>query len=153
MKKAFLFPLLGLALAVVHGRALAAAPLVDVNRPFEEQRSTILAELNDGTTYSEISADDRRRVVSSLNRISGLLDNREASELPEATRVEVFNEQELVNALLAGAREDSRLVCKREKKTGSNRPTNNCMTVAERRRAQEESQAEMQKLLRRPISP
>src|SRR5690606_9803991 len=93
VQEALLVPLLGLARAVVHGRALAAVPLVDVNRPFEEQRSTILAQLNDGTTSSEISADDRRRVVSSLNRISGLLDNREASELPEATRVEVFNEQ------------------------------------------------------------
>ena len=152
MLKVLLLSLLGLGM--VQGGALASEAAVNVSAPaFEAQRSAVLEALDDGKTYAEMSADDRRRVVSSLNRISGLLSGRAPADLPEPVRLEVFNEQEQVNTLLAGARADSRLVCRREKKTGSNRPTNNCMTVAERRRAQDESQAEMQKMLRRPLTP
>ncbi len=151
MKKVLLLSLLGLAM--MQGRALASEPLDVTAASFENQRSAVLEALNDGKTYAEISADDRRRVIGSLNRISGLLSGRTPADLPESVRLEVFNEQEQLNTLLAGARADSRLVCKREKKTGSNRPTNNCMTVAERRRAQDESQSEMQKMLRRPLTP
>jgi hypothetical protein len=114
---------------------------LDLSGSFEAQRSAIMSALGDGKTYSEISANDRQRVTASLSRISSLLGGAgSVEELPGATRVEVFNEQELVNTVLTQAREDSRLVCTREKKVGSHRTTNNCMTVAERRRAREQSQ-------------
>lgn len=140
MKKLLLLSLLGLSTA--HVTAFAQA--VDVNgASFEVQRGAVLAALDDGKTYAEITPDNRRRVLASLDRISGLLGDRSASELTQAVRLEVFNEQELVNTLLTGAREDSRLVCVREKRTGSNRPTNNCKTVAERRRDREQTQDAM----------
>lgn len=140
MKNLLLLSLLGLSTA--HVTAFAQA--VDVNgASFEVQRGAVLAALDDGKTYAEITPDNRRRVLASLDRISGLLGDRSASELTQAVRLEVFNEQELVNTLLTGAREDSRLVCVREKKTGSNRPTNNCKTVAERRRDREQTQDAM----------
>ena len=140
MKKLLLLSLLGLSLA--HAHALASDGAVDVSGAggFEAQRSAVLQALDDGKTYAEISPDNRRRVVASLNRISSLLGGRAPADLPEAARVEVFNEQEMVNTLLTGARADSRVVCVREKKTGSNRPTNNCKTVAERRRDHEQTQ-------------
>ena len=70
------------------------------------------------------------------------------SELPERTRLEVFNEQELVNTLLTEAREDSRQVCTREKKVGSHRTTTMCKTVAERRRDMEQSQGALRTNMR-----
>lgn len=137
MKKLLLFSLLGLSM----GHVTAFAQAVDVTgAAFEAQRSAVLAALEDGKTYAEITPGNRRQVVASLNRISSLLGDRSASALTEAVRLEVFNEQERVNTLLTGAREDSRLVCVREKKTGSNRPTNTCKTVAERRRDHEQTQ-------------
>jgi hypothetical protein len=114
---------------------------LDLSGSFEAQRNAIVSALGDGKTYSEISPNDRQRVTASLDRISSLLGGAGGvGQLPEATKVEVFNEQELVNTVLTQAREDSRLVCTREKKVGSHRTTNNCMTVAERRRAREQSQ-------------
>ena len=116
---------------------------------FEAQRTAILEALGDGKTYSEISPDDRRRVTASLDRMSGLLQGvQNVDQLSETNRVAVFNEQETVNTVLTQAREDSRLVCSREKKVGSNRATNSCMTVAERRRAREETELQLSKMRR-----
>ena len=114
---------------------------LDLGRSFQAQHQAILQALADGETYSEIPARDRQTVKSSLDRIASLLaDAQSVDQLSEATRVEVFNEQERVNTLLTRAREDSRMVCTREKKVGSHRATNNCMTVGLRRRAREQSQ-------------
>ena len=122
---------------------------LDLSGSFEAQREAIVAALGDGKTYAEISAADRQKVTASLNRISSLLDGvQSVSQLPETTKVEVFNEQEQVNTLLTQAREDSRLVCTREKKVGSHRTTNTCKTVAERRRDQEESQNALRRNMR-----
>lgn len=122
---------------------------LDLSGSFEAQRDAIIKALGDGKTYAEISPDDRQRVTSSLNRITGLLDGAQSvDQLTEATRVEVFNEQEQVNTVLTQAREDSRLVCTREKKVGSHRTTNNCMTVAERRRAREDTEKQLSSMRR-----
>ena len=122
---------------------------LDLSRSFEVQRQAIFKALADGETYREIPSQDRQTVKESLDRISGLLgDAQNADQLPEATRVEVFNEQERVNTLLTKAREDSRLVCTREKKVGSHRTTNSCKTVAERRRDMEESQNALRRNMR-----
>ena len=114
---------------------------LDLSGSFQVQRDAIVAALGDGKTYSEISSGDRQKVTVALDRISSLLGGAGSVEqLSEAAKVEVFNQQELVNTVLTQAHEDSRLVCTREKKVGSHRTTNNCMTVAERRRAREESE-------------
>ncbi|HUH90339.1 MAG TPA: hypothetical protein VLZ76_06750, partial [Lysobacter sp.] len=42
-----------------------------------------------------------------------------------------------LNQILARAADDSRLVCRRERPTGSKMPVNLCKTVAERRRVRE----------------
>lgn len=114
---------------------------VDVTASFAEQFETIEADLADGKTYSEISLKDRETVRSALQRISvalsraGGVQNLSASE-----KASVFNDQELANNILTRAGEDSLVVCRREKKVGSHRATTQCATVAERRRAAEESQ-------------
>ncbi|HET6396626.1 MAG TPA: hypothetical protein VFF91_07275 [Pseudoxanthomonas sp.] len=157
MKKLLLLSLLGLAAFGADARIASDGGFspekgLDVNASFAAQREAILAALGNGKTYAEITPENRRRVTASLDRIAALLgDRQQVSELPERTRLEVFNEQELVNTLLAGAREDSRLVCTREKRVGSHRATTQCMTVAERRRAREESQDELRDMQRSPI--
>ncbi|WP_372018516.1 hypothetical protein [Pseudoxanthomonas sp. 10H] len=126
---------------------------LDLSTSFAAQHSAILAALKDGKTYSEISPADRQQVVASLDRISGLLGaSASPTQLSEADRLEVFNEQERVNTLLTRARSDSRLLCTREKPVGSHRPVSKCMTVAERRRAQDNSQQQLQQLQHRPIN-
>nr|MBO2468385.1 hypothetical protein [Xanthomonadaceae bacterium] len=152
MRKLLAFALLALAAgaqaAAVAGEGFPPEKGLDVATPFEVQRTAILQALQEGRVYAEITPDNRRRVLASLDRMVELLAGRPVAELSEADRIEVFNHQELVNTLLAGAREDSRLVCRRETRVGSHRPTNRCMTVAERRRAREESQVALDEIQR-----
>lgn len=119
-------------------------PVVDMSSPFEEQKKSIEADLADGETYSEISGKDRDLVKTALQRISNALaSSGSVDALADGKKAEVFNDQELVNNILTNAGEDSRLVCTREKKVGSHRTTTRCETVAQRRRAAEESQKAM----------
>ncbi|OZB54132.1 MAG: hypothetical protein B7X38_01295 [Stenotrophomonas sp. 14-69-23] len=106
-------------------------------KPYAEQRLRIMNDLQGGEVYSEISAENRMRVVDALGRIDALLGKGGHASLPDKDKIEVFNDQDLVNTLLTQAREDSRLVCRRERPVGSNRPQNICITVAARRQARE----------------
>lgn len=121
--------------------AFSAKKGLDLDRSFEAQRAAILQALDDGKTYKEIDPLERATVEASLARISRLLDGvAGVDDLHEADKVEVFNEQEKINTRLTQARRDSRVICRREKPTGSHRPQNMCATVAERERATEASQ-------------
>jgi hypothetical protein len=131
------------ALVLLAGGALASddGTRVDVDNGFSAQRESILKELGDGETYSEIGTADREKVNAALSRIAAALDRAGGvANLDEQQKVAVFNDQELVNNILTKAGEDSRLVCKRVKKTGSHMTSNQCMTVAARNRAREQSQ-------------
>ena len=117
---------------------------LDVSRAFSEQKTRIHADLADGETYSEISQQDIASVKGALERISIKLEQPGGLEgMNDAGKAALFNDQELVNNILTNAGEDSRLVCTREKKVGSHRTTTQCETVAQRRRAAEESQKAM----------
>lgn len=135
--------LLALALA---GAAVAKDGHKDVTfdpAKFEAQRETLLEALN-SKTYFEITEDNRDKVIDALNRISLQLNGvTSLSELDPQAKVEVFNDQQLVNTLLGKAAEDSRLVCTREKRLGSNMPTTVCHTVAQRRQMQRQAQDQL----------
>lgn len=127
---------------------------LDLRKPASEQLSKLRQELGDGKTYSEISPEDKSRVQVALARMEDLLGGRSSADgLAETDKVALFNDQERVNTILTKAREDSRLVCKREKTLGSNMPANQCMTVAERRRRAEKDQREIQRMQRGPGKP
>lgn len=133
-------------LLMIAGVAMAE-PHVDMTRgDFEAQRMRILDKLADGTTYVEIAAEDRATVTTTLERMSQLLANAgidRIDELDQSRQAALFNDQERVNTLLTRAAEGSRLVCRREKQTGSNRATTQCLTVAQRARARENGEAFM----------
>src|SRR3546814_16542765 len=95
-----------------------------------------IREAMDDGTYGEVSPPDRREGLAALARIrTALGPSGDASRLNERRKLRVFNDQELINNILTSADEDSRLVCRREKKNGTNMAANQCMTVAERKRA------------------
>ncbi|WP_282265785.1 hypothetical protein [Stenotrophomonas sp. PS02298] len=117
---------------------------IDVHQPFAEQRQKILDDLR-GEKYSEISSQNKDSVLNALERIGHNAGNNgeKLSELPESSRVAVFNDQSLINSILSDAGEDSRLICRREKAVGSRLADNHCMTVAERRRQRNTAQDDM----------
>lgn len=137
--------LLGLV-TVGQSHATAVAPALDTSKPTAAQIQRIHADLADQKTYSELSQGDRAQVVNALSRISGKLGEEAVlSSLHPTAQADVVNDQELVNTLLSKARADSRLICRREQLTGSNRTQTVCMTVAERAAARERSLEAMRK--------
>lgn len=147
MNKLVLFSVLWMAASVaqasIDSRSASRAEktAVDVTASFAGQYKAIEADLADGQTYREISPKDREAVRGALQRISTALARAGSVEALSATdKAAVFNDQEMANNLLTRAGADSLLVCKREKQVGSHRTTTQCSTVAERRRAHEQSE-------------
>lgn len=145
MYKVVLGPMLALAAVTAHAKIDSGSDgsptKLNLSGSFEEQRTAILKDLDGGKVYAEITAKERGDVKEALARISGALQAPSGVQgLNDEEKTRVFNDQELVNSILTRAGEDSRLVCTREKKVGSHRPTTQCLTVAERRRMAEAGQ-------------
>lgn len=135
---ALLLPATAMATIDSGGQAFKPDKGLDLTASFGEQRAAINKALSDGETYSELQPADLRVVQDSLGRISTLLGGAQTiDQMSPDAKVELFNEQEKVNTLLLQAHKDSRMICRREKPTGSHRPTTLCLTVAERRRQRE----------------
>lgn len=121
--------------AVAVGKDSHAAFTFDPLR-FAEQRAGIEKALKTSSTYREISDEARRDVLKSLAVMDRLLTGVDSvAALDPRQKTELFNHQENVNALLGKAARDSRLVCSREKATGSHRITTRCRTIAQIREA------------------
>ena len=116
----------------------AAMALAD-DAPVAEQLAKVERALH-SEDYSELSVADKSRVQAALDRIRTRMAGRERfDQLTPPQKVEVFNDQEVVNTLMTNAKEDSRMVCRSERPIGSNRPQRTCMTVAQRRQATEDA--------------
>ncbi|KAF1014551.1 MAG: hypothetical protein GAK31_02037 [Stenotrophomonas maltophilia] len=88
--------------------------------------------------YSEISLEKRSLAQQALNRIKIKMNGRDRlDDVSPQVRTEVFNDQQQIILILSQGREDSRMICRRERATGSNMPQRVCMTVAQRRQAEE----------------
>ncbi|WP_064538761.1 hypothetical protein [Xanthomonas graminis] len=131
---------LGMALACNAVAAPKGEAPVNVKKTFAQQLSTIRQQLDDGETYSELSAEDRSKVEAALSRMATALNSHpHVDTLRKQDKVMLFNDQETVNTLLSKASSDSRLICRREAVIGSLRTTTQCKTVAERRRDNEDA--------------
>jgi hypothetical protein len=132
----------------------AGASNLNVTTPeaFAQQKSELLAKLNDGATYSEISVDDRRTVLSTLNRMEAVMQSVPAGEqLPVYRRDSLATDQERINQILSAASADSRVVCRREKTVGTHRAQSQCLTVGQRRELRERAQQELSSGQRSPV--
>ena len=130
-----------LAIAQAPAAAKSPTPVAVESGDFAAQRAAIEKALGDGKTYVEISSADRSDVRTALDRMSRLLDGGKTTEsLTEDQKVELFNQQEIINTLLTRAASDSRVVCDRIEKTGSHRKITVCRTVAERDRRRQTDQ-------------
>lgn len=59
---------------------------------FQAQHQKVRADLSGGEVYSEISAEDRQRVVAALDRMSGLIGEGSAESLSPEIKTQVFND-------------------------------------------------------------
>ena len=160
MTKSFLFVLmLGCSTSAFASYATSATasatakPEVSVTDDgFAAQVRAIEKDLSDGKTYAEMSRAEREEVRGLLDRMTGRLKGVDSvDQLAEDQKVELFNEQERVNAMLVKGYTDSRLICDKRGRTGSHFKETNCQTVAERRRRAEIDQNNMRSLQRAPM--
>lgn len=113
-------------------------------KPLAEQLQRIDVELNDGKTFSELKLDDRSRVREAMGRMRVTLERYPGeSSIPSAAKADLFNDQQIVNTVLTQAREDSRLICRREKATGSNFAVTQCLTLAQRERMKDDARRQL----------
>lgn len=146
MKKALLLAALVVGAAVVP--AFAADQPIDLQaQPPLEQFADVRKALT-SEDYAEITTADRRTVLDLLDRMENLVGERSVDELSDEHRVRLFNWQDQANTILVGAAEDSRVVCRREKKVGTRFTTTHCETVAERRRVRDATQQQLREMPR-----
>lgn len=140
MKRLMLMACLG-ALCAICTTAHAAGQAPDAIGDFRAYREQVLADLSKGERYSEISPQDRATVTQSLQTMQTMVEkaNGSVDRLDPDEKVAFFNHQEAVRNILSGAEADSRVVCKRERRVGSQMVQSSCRTVAEARRQREES--------------
>jgi hypothetical protein len=145
--------LMVLLLGFSSAASATAEPAVSVTEgSFAAQARAIEKSLADGKTYAEMSRAERDEVRSILGRMADRLEGvQNVEELPEGDRLELFNDQERVNAMLVKGYADSRLVCDKRGRTGTHFRETKCQTVAERRRRAEADQNSMRALQRSPV--
>lgn len=91
--------------------------------------------------YKDMDERTRSRLFAEQDVVLGLLDGKEQStELPAGEQTTLFNSLESIEAIVNKA-EDERMVCRRERATGSHRVQNVCKTVAQLRAEREQGQA------------
>lgn len=125
-------------LAPINAMAVAPSPadLPAVKQEQLELRQKLLAGKG---AYKDIDAAVRTDLLSKQDIVMKLVEGRQStSELSPADQVALVNALSSIAAIVEKA-EDERMVCRREKMTGSNRPETICKTVAQRRQDREEA--------------
>ena len=135
--------LLGLLLAGVSLTATAAdeTPIPRKFKPnqFSQVVDTIEAEMTPGGLFGEVKPEDQDTVRKALARMSKMLEGHKAiAELTEEEKVQLINDQELVNALLLGNQKDQ-VVCYRREVPGTHIHQNVCETNRDAAMRREES--------------
>lgn len=111
---------------------------LDTVEDFTVYRAAISEQLQHSDTYVEITPDNRSRALTLMAEMEAIIGRSGSiAAMPPIPRVDVFNRQEELNQILSNAAEDSRVICRRERPTGSKMPVNNCLTLAERRKTRE----------------
>ena len=139
----------------VHAQGKSGKEAVQMGggKPVSEQIRDVEVAMG-SERYSELTLEDKSAVQRSLNVIRQQMDGQErVDQVAEQKRVTIFNEQEKINTILTRGHADSRLVCRREKTVGSNFPNNVCLTVAQRRAAEEAARTTMRDANRSQMTP
>jgi hypothetical protein len=91
----------------------------DTKAAFDKVAADVRTEMTGDGRYAYVKPDERRKVETALDEMSRLFDaNDSVEKMDKATRVELFNAQESINAILT-LRDSDRLVCERAAQPGS----------------------------------
>jgi hypothetical protein len=121
-------------IALSTATSMAMAQQAGDTRSIVTEQKAIRIDIQDKKNgWDAISEEKRAQVIKNQDRVLQLLEGKKsASELTNAEQIEVINALESINAVARNA-EDERMVCRRERATGSNSKTRVCKTVAQMR--------------------
>ena len=89
-------------------------------------------ELAQKGEYGKLDSKERRTLDESYKRLHTLLDGHDSpTELPLDDRIEIFNAQERIVAILDRHPKDT-MICRKKKSTGTRIPATECLTIAQR---------------------
>lgn len=156
-------PIFPAALLLAAGLVLAAAaPAKErVERPltadsqslFDDQAAAIRQEMQPGGRYEFVSGAERADVEQNLERIGAALARHQAAEaFSDGDKAALLQAQENVNAVLT-RNDGRRLICVRERPTGSHLGKDKCRTYAEIERARRSSETEVRRLQMKSPGP
>ncbi len=134
---------IGAAVAQDQGEARAEAQVLvntDAAAILAQQREIREHAVSRTGRYRDMKDGDRQALLSEQDKVLALLEGKARStELSTPEQLQLFNSLERISAIVNQA-EDDRMVCRRERTTGSHRVQNVCRTVAQMRAEQEVSQ-------------
>jgi hypothetical protein len=119
---------------------------------FPELIAMIRMEIEPGGRWETVPDKERPLLEKKLSEMEDILEGHESvGELDDDERLRLINAQEHANAILT-QNDGHRLVCERVTPVGSHRPVKQCMTVAQRRQATEDSRRFMERNAPRRVS-
>lgn len=132
-------------LLVVTGAVAASKGAQPSLAEIRTQQTSLLTEVVEGSgRFKDMAPADRDELAKRQQALLKLIDGKSSvAELGEVDKTTAFNELEWIKATITGV-EDQRMICERRRPPGSNRIERVCMTVAERRLAQEAGAKDMQ---------
>ena len=116
----------------------------DTAEKFEMLVERIHGQMAPGERYEFLGKADRAKVDMSFEKMSAMLaSSGSVDAMSSEEKIKLFNEQEMVNGLLA-KNSDDRLVCNSVAPVGSHLPVKTCKTVREIARERSNSRRDMQ---------
>lgn len=124
----------------------------DTRDAFESAAASVRKEMGTDGRYAYVKADERAKVEASLVEMGALfVENGSVDKMDKATRVKLFNAQEVVNSILT-LRDRDRLICERGAPTGSRIVSTSCRTYGSLEAARQDSAKFMQERTASPCN-
>lgn len=140
--------------AVASAKERVERPLTaDTKNLFDDQAAAIRQQMQPGGHYEFVSTSERSEVEQNLERMAAVLGRHaDPTSFSDADKTELLQAQENVNAVLT-RNDGRRLICQRERATGSHLGKDKCQTFAERERARRSSENEVRRLQMKSPGP
>ncbi|WP_149195210.1 hypothetical protein [Luteimonas suaedae] len=139
----FVLMAVGFAAVLASAGALAEQPVLvntDAKSIIAQQEEIRAEAVARKGRYKDMDERTIRDLLAKQDKVMDLLDGKEHStELSKIDQTTLFNSLESIEAIVNKA-EDERMVCRRERTTGSHRTQNVCKTVAQLRTEREQGQ-------------
>lgn len=103
----------------------------DSRDKFEAVAADVRKQMDAGGRYQYVKPDERTKIDTALTEMTAMFAaNDSVAAMPEATKIKLFNDQEVVNSILT-QRDGDRVICTKVAPVGSHIPVTSCHTYAQ----------------------